>query len=50
MVSEIKKSTDGKRTSMVIGKNFDNIQESGAIASLTKLMTALVAYEICAQK
>jgi D-alanyl-D-alanine carboxypeptidase len=52
MVSEIKKSTDGKRTSIVIGKNFEDsrLGEAEWIASLTKVMTALVAYEICTQK
>jgi D-alanyl-D-alanine carboxypeptidase/Transglycosylase SLT domain len=50
MVSEIKKDKTGKRISTVIGKNFDNLKETGWIASLTKLMTALVVYDICTQK
>jgi D-alanyl-D-alanine carboxypeptidase len=50
MVSEMKKDSWWKWKSEVIAKNFDNLKDSGEIASLTKIMTAYVVYELCREK
>lgn len=50
MVSEMKKNIFKKWNSEVIGKNFDNLTESWGIASLTKIMTAYVVYDLCREK
>lgn len=49
MVSEMKR-TGSQWNSTIIGKNFDNLKDTWGIASLTKIMTALVVYELCREK